>query len=192
MVLEKTLENPLDCKEIQPVHPEGNHSWIFTGRTDVEAETPIFWPPVAKSWLIWKDPDWDRLKAGGGGEDREWDVWTASPTQWTRVWVDSGSWWWTGRPGVLWFMGSQRVGHDWATSLSLGWTGWISLQSKGRTLKSLLQHHSSKASVLWCSAFFTVQLSHPYMTTGKSIALTRWTFVDKVMSLLLNMLSNWS
>ena len=67
------------------------------------------------------------------------------------------------------------------------WTGWISLQSKG--LNSHLQHHSSKASVLQCSAFFTVQLSHPYMTTGKTIALTRWTFVSKVMSLLLNMLS---
>ena len=57
------------------------------------------------------------------------------------------------------------------------------------TLKGLLQHHSSKASILWCSAFFTIQLSHPYMTTGKTIALTRWTFADKVMSLLLNMLS---
>ena len=57
------------------------------------------------------------------------------------------------------------------------------------TLKSLLQHHSSKASILWCSAFFTVQLSHPYMTTGKTIALTRWTFVGKVTSLLFNMLS---
>ena len=57
------------------------------------------------------------------------------------------------------------------------------------TLKSLLQHHSSKASILWCSTFFIVQLSHPYMTTGKTIALTRWTFVDKVMSLLFNMLS---
>jgi len=68
------------------------------------------------------------------------------------------------------------------------WTGWISLQSKG-TLKSLLQHHSSKASILRRSAFFTVQLSHPYMTTGKTIALTRWTFVGKVMSLLFNMLS---
>ena len=60
------------------------------------------------------------------------------------------------------------------------------------TLKSLLQHHSSKASILQCSAFFTVQLSHPYMTTGKTIALTRWTFVGKVMSLLLNMLLGWS
>ena len=69
----------------------------------------------------------------------------------------------------------------------LEWTCWISLQSKG--LKSLLQHHSSKASILWCSAFFTAQLSHPHMTTGKTIALTRQTFVGKVMSLLLNMLS---
>ena len=57
MVLEKTLESPLDCKEIQPVHPKGDQSWVFTGRTDVEAETPIFWPPNVKSWLIWKDPD---------------------------------------------------------------------------------------------------------------------------------------
>ena len=69
----------------------------------------------------------------------------------------------------------------------LGLTGWISLQSKGS--KRYLQHHSSKASILQRSAFFTVQLSHPYMTTGKTIALTRWTFVGKVMSLLLNMLS---
>ena len=57
VVLEKTLESPLDCKEIQPVHPEGDKSWVFIGGTDVEAETPILWPPDAKSWLIWKDPD---------------------------------------------------------------------------------------------------------------------------------------
>ena len=74
--------------------------------------------------------------------------------------------------------------QDWSP---LEWTGWISLQSKG--LLSLLQYHSSKASILRCSAFFTVQLSHPQMTTGKTIALTRWTFVGKVVSLLLNMLS---
>ena len=62
VVLEKTLESPMDCKEIQPVHPKGDQSWVFIGRTDVEAETPILWPPDAKSWLIWKDPgagkDW--------------------------------------------------------------------------------------------------------------------------------------
>ena len=57
MVLEKTLKSPLDCKEIQPVHPKGNQSWIFTGRTDVEAETPIVWPTDMMTWLIWKDPD---------------------------------------------------------------------------------------------------------------------------------------
>ena len=72
-------------------------------------------------------------------------------------------------------------------SFPLGWIGWISLLSKG--LKSLLQHHSSKASILQCSALFIVQLSHPYMTIGKNIALTRWTFVGKIMSLLFNMLS---
>ena len=66
---------------------------------------------------------------------------------------------------------------------------WLDLLAVQETLKSFLQYHSSKASILWCSAFFIVQLSHPYMTTGKTIALTRWTFVGKVMSLLLNMLS---
>ena len=66
---------------------------------------------------------------------------------------------------------------------------WLDLLAVHGTLKSLLQHHSSKASILWCSAFFIVQLSHPYVTTGKTIALTRWTFDGKVMSLLFNMLS---
>ena len=75
--------------------------------------------------------------------------------------------------------------QDW---FPLGWTGWISFQSKGLS-KRVLQHHSSKASILWRSSFFIVQLSHPYMTTGKTIALTRWTFVSKVVSLLFNMLS---
>ena len=61
---------------------------------------------------------WERLRAGGEGDDRGWDGWMVSPTQWTWVWVDSRSWWWTGRLGVLWFMGSQRVGHDWVTELN--------------------------------------------------------------------------
>ena len=62
VVLEKTLESPLDCKEIQPVHPKGDQSWAFIGRTDVEAETPILWPPDAKSWLIWKDPELGKIE----------------------------------------------------------------------------------------------------------------------------------
>ena len=118
VVMEKTLESPLDCKEIQPVHPQGDQSRVFIGRTDAEAETPILWPPDAKSWLTGKDPDAGSLRAGGEGDDRGWDGWTASPTQWAWVWVDSGSWWWTGKPGVLWFVGLQRVRHDWATELN--------------------------------------------------------------------------
>ena len=118
VVLEKTLESPLDCKEIQPVHPKGDQTWVFIGRTDVEAKTPIFWSPDVKSWLIWKDPgarkDW-RQEEKGMTED---DGWMASSTQWRWVWVNSRSWWWTGRPGMLWSMGLQRVGHDWATELN--------------------------------------------------------------------------
>ena len=96
----------------------------------------------------------------------------------------------------LFTSGGQNIGVSASTSVlpkntqdwfPLGWTGWISLQSKG--LSRVLQHHSSKASILRHSAFVIVQLWHPYMTTGKTIALTRWTFVDKVMSLLFNMLS---
>ena len=119
--LEKTLESPLDCKEIQPVHPKGDQSWVFIGRTDVEAKTPIIWPPDTKKWLIWKDPDARKdWRAGGEGDDRGWDCCMASMTQWTWVWVSSGSWWWTGKPGVLQSMGLQRVGHDWATELYWG------------------------------------------------------------------------
>jgi len=105
----------LDCKEIQPVHSEGDQPWDFFGRNDAKAETPGLWSPHAKSWLIGKHSD-----AGREGDDRGWDGWMASLTQWTWVSVYSGRWWWTGRPGVLWFMGSQRVRHDWATELN--WT----------------------------------------------------------------------
>ena len=119
VVLEKTLERPLDPKEIQPVHPKGDQSWVFIGRIDAEAETPVLGPPHAKSWLIRKDPDagrdWEQEEKGTT-EDKM----AGWHHRWAWVWVDSGSWWWTGRPGVLRFMGSQRVGHDWATELN--WT----------------------------------------------------------------------
>ena len=83
VVLEKTLESPLDCKEIQPVHPKGNQSWMIIGRTGAESETPILWPPDVRNWLIGNDWCWERLRAGGEGDDRGWDGWMASPTQWT-------------------------------------------------------------------------------------------------------------
>ena len=115
VVLEKTLESPLDSKAIQPVHPKGNQSWIFIGRTDAKAETPL--ATWCKEQTHWKRP-WhrERLKVGREGDDRGWHGWMALPTQWTWVWVNSGIWWWTGRPGVLQSMGSQRVGHNWATT----------------------------------------------------------------------------
>ena len=126
VVLEKTLESPLDCKEIQPVHSEGHQSWVFFGRNDAKAETPVLWPSHAKSWLIGKDSDagrdWGQEEKG---DDRGWDGWMALPTRWTWVWVNFGNWWWTGRPGVLRFMESQRVGHDWVTELN--WTELVLL-----------------------------------------------------------------
>ena len=102
VVLEKTLESPLDYTEIQPVHPKGNQSWIFIGRTDGQAETPVLWWCASKNLTHLKRP-WclEGLKAGGEGEGRGWDGWMASLTQWTWVWVNSGSWWSTVRPGML-------------------------------------------------------------------------------------------
>ena len=88
----KTLEGPLDCKEIQPVHPKGNHSWMFIGRTDVEAETLNTLATWCEELAHLKRPwCWERLKAGGEGDDRGWDGWMASQTQWTWVWVNSWS-----------------------------------------------------------------------------------------------------
>ena len=114
VVLEKSLESLLDCKEIQPVHPKGDQSWVFIGETDAEAETPILWPPDVKDWLIWKDWCWERLKTWGEGDDRGWDDWIASPTQWTWVWASSRCWW-IGRPDVLQSMGWQKVRYEWVT-----------------------------------------------------------------------------
>ena len=85
--------------------------------------TPFFF--FNHYYTHWKRPwCWERLGAGGEGDDRGWDGWMASPTRWAWVWVNSGSWWWTGRPGVLRFTGSQRVRHDWATELN--WTDTLS------------------------------------------------------------------
>ena len=119
VVLKKTLDSPLNCKEIQPVHHKGDHSWVFIAKDwcwSWNSNTLATWcedlTHLKRPWC------WERLRARREGDDRGWDGWMASPTQWTWVWVDSGSWWWIGRPGMLWFMASQRVGHDWATELN--------------------------------------------------------------------------
>ena len=120
VVLEKTLESSLDYKEIKPVNPKGDQSWIFIGRTDAEAETPILWSSDVKSWLIGQ-----KLNAGQvwrqvekGTTENEMVGWHHWLTQWTWAWASSGSWWWTGKPGILQSMGSQRAGQDWATELN--------------------------------------------------------------------------
>ena len=118
VVLEKTLESLLDSKEIQPVKPKGNQSWIFI-------ETPMLGPPDAKNWLIWKDrdagKDW-RQEEKGMTEDEMvgWHHWLDG-----HEWVNSRRWWWTGRPGVLHSMGLQRVGPNWATGLN-----WLKLAER--------------------------------------------------------------
>ena len=119
VVLEKTLESPLDCKEIQPVHPKGDQSWVFIGRTDVETETNTLATWCEELTHLKRPWCWERLRAGEEGDNIGWDGWMASPTWWIWVWVSSWSWWRTGKPGVLQSMGSQRVsGHNWAAELN--------------------------------------------------------------------------
>ena len=101
MVLEKTLESPLDCKEVQPAHPKGDQSWVCIGRTVLKLKLQYFGHLMRRADSFEKTLMLERLKVGGEGDDRGWDSWMASPTRWTWVWVNSGSWWWTGRPGVL-------------------------------------------------------------------------------------------
>ena len=109
VVLEQTLESPLDCMEIQSVHPKGNQSWIFYWKDWCWSwnsnTSATWWEEVTHLKRPWC---WKRLKVGGEGDDRGWDGWMASLTQWTWVWMDSGSCWWTGRPGVLWSMGGKE------------------------------------------------------------------------------------
>ena len=146
VVLEKTLGSPLDCKEIQPVHPKGDQPWVFFGRNAAKAETPVLWPPHDKSWLIGKDWCWEGLGAGGEGDDRGWDGWMASPTRGMWVWVNSGSCWWTGTPGMLQFMGSQRVGHNWATELN-----WTEVRVSQIYLSAYINNFFNSKILCFCS-----------------------------------------
>ena len=125
VVLEETLESPLDCKEIQPVHPKGNQYWVFIGRTcwSWSSNTLATWceevTHLKRPWC------WERLRVGGKGVDRRWDGWMASSTQWTWVWANSRRQCRTGEPGMLQSMGSQRVGYDLATEQQRRW--WVKM-----------------------------------------------------------------
>ena len=155
VALEKTLESPLDCKEIQPVHSKGDQPWMFFGGTDAEAETPVFWPPHAEL-THWKRP-WccEGLGTGGEGDDRGWDGWMASPTRWTWVWVSSRSWWWTGRPGVLQFVGSQRVRR-------LNWTELKPYSSSPNSKFILKKCFLDKIHFLFCCIFLSLHYKNNY------------------------------
>ena len=109
-------------KEISPgVHWK---DWCWSWNSNTLATSHEELTHLKRPWC------WDRLRAGGEGDDRGWDDWMASPTQWTWVWVDSGNWWWTGRPSMLQSMGSQRVRHDWETEWTDWMTDWLSLQDQ--------------------------------------------------------------
>jgi len=126
VVLEKTLESPLDCKEIQPVHPKGDQSWVFIGRLILKLKLQYFGHIMQRVDSLEKTL---MLGGIGGRRRRGWQRMRWLDGTW--VWVDSRNWWWTGRPGVLWFMGSQRVRQNCATEL----TDWLTDQRTERRRK---------------------------------------------------------
>ena len=146
MISYKYLITAIICKEIQPVHPKGNQSWIFIGRTDGEAETPVFGEltHLKRPWC------WERLKTGGEGDD------SGSATQWSRVWVNSGSWWWTGRPGVLRFNGGRKESD---TTERLNWTelNW--------TEKQMLLKDTERTLMLKIRSVLWAMLRNPWVDT---------------------------
>ena len=155
VVLEKTLKSPLDCKEIQPVHPKGDWCWGWN------SNTLATWCKELSHWK--RSWCWERLKAGGEGDDRGWNGLMTSPTQWAWVWASSRNWWWTGKPGMLQSMGSQRVRHDWVTELN--WTHW------GRIRQSYHQvGHKESAT--------TEQLSMAHIIKCWMASLTQCTWVS--------------
>ena len=153
VVLEKTLESSLVCKEIKqsilkkinPEHSLEGRCWSWS------SNTLATW---CEELSDWKRPwCWARLKAGGEWDKRGWDGWMASPSQWTWVWVNSGSWWWTGRPGILQFMGSQRIGHDRVTELN-----WTEEDNKPEPLGSSLSPHPQATNPIEISSYISTQI----------------------------------
>ena len=142
-MLEKTLESPLDCKEIQPVHPKGDQSWMFIGQTDDEVETPILWPPDAKSWLIWKDPD--------AGKDWRWDEKGTTEDEivgWYHR-LNGHEFGWT--PGVGDGQGGLACCGSWGhkESDTTEWLNWTELNIFQSTISTLLEYFLCEAFSHW-------------------------------------------
>ena len=154
VVLEKTPESPLDCKEIQPVCAKGNQSWIFIGRTNVETKTPILGTWCEELTHLPRSCCWERLKVEGEGANRGCYGWMASPAQWAWVWVDSGRWWWTGRPGVLQTVHGVAQRQTWLSD-------WTELRSIH------VAAHSTISFFLWLS-YLSLYM---YATSSLSIYL---------------------
>ena len=168
MVLQETLESPLDCREIQRVNPKRNQSWVLIGRTDAGAETPVLWPSTENNWLLWKDPDarkdWRQEEKGTTG----WDGWMASLTRWTWVWTSSRSWWWTGKPVVLQSTGSQRVRHNWVTEL----TDWLYSQCEKCFIP--VTYFVTKSLYLWSVSPVTLILLFYFPLATPVCSLCLW------------------
>ena len=128
----------------------------------------------------WKRPwCWERLRAGGEGDERGWNGWMASPTQWTWVWVDSGSWWWTGRPGVLWFMGLQRVRYDWATELN--WKINIILMSSPSLLSSLWTWNNLNELCRWTLLSRWMRRKRKRRHLARNTGRENWTEIKHIL-----------
>ena len=159
--------------------------WHLVAIVDIAGTFHTLWPLCSNTSATsceelthWKRPwCWEGLGAGGEGDDRGWDGWMASPTRWAWVWVNSGSWWWTGRPGVLWFMGSQRVRRDWATELNWTELNWTELTS---LLGSL------PVDFIYLEGLFSNMKSFPSALPLLDLIITLWQMDSKYMYLSIN------
>ena len=150
----------------------------------------VHWKDRCRSWSSntfttwWEEPThwkrpwcWERLKVGGEGDDRGWDGWMASPTQWTWVWVSSGSWWWTGRPGLLQSRGSQRIRHDWSTELNQTHSHNIPLKITRAVRRFLLRRRNMSLRKIHC-CYIIIQLRYVIQSLAQSLSkhipLSRW------------------
>ena len=128
------------------LNPKGNQSWIFIGRTDAEAETPILWPLDANSWLVGKDPDtgkdWRREEKGTTEDEL---------VGWTWVWASSGNWWYVRKPGVLQSVGSHRVGHDWVTEVH-----WMQNYCHSISYKNKIQKYMLLSKIVFCDQYLNI------------------------------------